>query len=83
MRIVRRLPKYLMLAVLLIGVGALAWRLLRSSDTPEAYVVAVEEPKLSALAARGKAAFEVNCAACHGQRGSGTEKGPPISSRHL
>lgn len=38
----------------------------------------VDEPTLSARASQGKTLFEANCATCHGERGAGTEKGPPL-----
>lgn len=38
----------------------------------------VAEPSLSARASHGKALFEANCATCHGERGAGTGKGPPL-----
>lgn len=43
--------------------------------TPRREVV---EPALSARASQGKALFEANCATCHGERGAGTGKGPPL-----
>lgn len=41
-------------------------------------VLEITEPELSTLAASGKSLFEANCAACHGIKASGTEKGPPL-----
>ncbi|ABQ39785.1 cytochrome c [Bradyrhizobium sp. BTAi1] len=38
----------------------------------------VAEPALSGRATRGKALFGANCATCHGERGAGTDKGPPL-----
>jgi mono/diheme cytochrome c family protein len=38
----------------------------------------VTEPALSARASRGKGLFEANCATCHGERGAGTDRGPPL-----
>jgi len=35
-------------------------------------------PAFSPLAAEGQALFEANCATCHGQIGTGTQKGPPL-----
>ncbi|MDA0655418.1 MAG: cytochrome c [Proteobacteria bacterium] len=35
-------------------------------------------PKLSITAVSGKKAFDANCAQCHGQNASGTNKGPPL-----
>ncbi len=43
-----------------------------------ATVVEVEVPELSRVARRGAAAFDANCARCHGEHGRGTEKGPPL-----
>lgn len=34
--------------------------------------------RLSAQAIKGKPIYEANCAACHGQNGIGTDKGPPF-----
>lgn len=33
---------------------------------------------LSAIGISGRAAFEANCAACHGLKAAGTDKGPPL-----
>jgi cytochrome c len=33
---------------------------------------------LSAHATKGKPIYEANCSLCHGQNGSGTDKGPPF-----
>ena len=41
----------------------------------------IREPDLSGALATGKFAFTVKCAACHGDRGQGTEKGPPFLSK--
>jgi mono/diheme cytochrome c family protein len=38
----------------------------------------VRVPELSAAARRGQAAFDENCATCHGSKAAGTEKGPPL-----
>lgn len=35
-------------------------------------------PKLSGPATMGQIAFEENCAACHGKKAAGTDKGPPF-----
>lgn len=35
-------------------------------------------PELTAVAAMGQIAFEANCAACHGLKAAGTDKGPPF-----
>jgi mono/diheme cytochrome c family protein len=36
-------------------------------------------PPLSAAAEAGKAAFDANCAACHGANGAGSERGPTFA----
>lgn len=41
-------------------------------------MVNVKVPPLSDVAARGKVAFDANCASCHGVNASGTDKGPPL-----
>jgi mono/diheme cytochrome c family protein len=35
-------------------------------------------PELSAAAMQGRAAFDKNCATCHGRNATGTDKGPPL-----
>lgn len=35
-------------------------------------------PQLSAAAQMGQIAFQENCAACHGEKASGSDKGPPL-----
>jgi len=38
-------------------------------------------PELTAAAAMGKTAFDEKCAACHGLKAAGTDKGPPFIHR--
>jgi len=45
---------------------------------PPAQQVNVKVPALSETAARGKAAFDANCAPCHGANAAGTDRGPPL-----
>jgi mono/diheme cytochrome c family protein len=68
------LPKYLVLGVLAAGLGVFIWQLAGPGVRP----TDVKVPTLSTLAVEGKAAFEANCAACHGLSAAGTEKGPPL-----
>ncbi|TLP42154.1 cytochrome c [Cohaesibacter sp. CAU 1516] len=35
-------------------------------------------PKLSVIGAEGRDLFNVNCSACHGEDGKGSEAGPPL-----
>jgi len=63
-------------AVVIGGIGVAAWQLL--ADNAGAASVHVKVPELSTRAAAGKLAFDANCAVCHGNNGSGTDKGPPF-----
>jgi mono/diheme cytochrome c family protein len=78
MSIAKSLPKTVVLAVLAAGAIVLAWPLLKPSGTSGPYTVNGTEPALSAAAVTGKSLFEANCAGCHGLKGAGTEKGPPL-----
>jgi cytochrome c len=49
---------------------------LRSNKSSNSDVIAVTS--LSAQATKGKSIYEANCSSCHGQNGSGTDKGPPF-----
>ncbi len=49
-----------------------------SSDSGTKPTVNVKVPELSAAATVGEAAFNANCAACHGRNAAGTQKGPPL-----
>ena len=42
----------------------------------------VNQPKLSAKGIFGKLAYDKFCASCHGQNGTGTDKGPPFLHRY-
>ena len=46
-----------------------------AQSTPVAVLVPRE---LSLTAQKGQAAFDANCAKCHGQNASGTDQGPPL-----
>jgi mono/diheme cytochrome c family protein len=71
-------PKYLVVAVLAAGLGVLLWQLVGSGGASKKVTVDVKVPDLSAVAITGKTAFEANCAACHGAKAAGTDKGPPL-----
>ncbi len=70
--------KYFVLAFLAAGLGLVAWRAFVPSANGEGHTVSIKVPVLSAVAVRGKAAFDANCATCHGVNASGTDKGPPL-----
>lgn len=76
MTVSNRLIPFLVISVLLLGAGATAMRLISPKDSSSGGDVVV--PKLSALAARGKFAFDANCASCHGANAAGTDNGPPF-----
>lgn len=78
MRLKDNAPKYFVLAFFAAGLGLVAWQALAPSANGEAYTVSVNVPDLSPAAVRGKAAFDANCAICHGVNASGTDKGPPL-----
>ncbi len=81
MKIRDNLAKYAVVAVLAGGVGIWLWRLTDGGPSgPGRSVVRVDVtvPELSAQALAGKAAFDDNCAACHGPNASGTKQGPPL-----
>lgn len=40
--------------------------------------LSVTVPKLSGMAAKGRANFAANCAQCHGENAAGSDKGPPL-----
>ena len=74
------LTKYVMptlvVGVLLLGVGVIASRWLGTADSGT--TIAIKQPALSAIATRGKNAFDTICASCHGANAAGTGKGPPL-----
>jgi mono/diheme cytochrome c family protein len=50
----------------------------QSERAPADQATSVRTPPLSDVAARGKVAFDANCATCHGANASGTDQGPPL-----
>ena len=71
-----RLPFLIVIAVLVAGAAIIGSRFL-SSSAPRA-VVDVRVPVLSPMALKGQAAYEENCALCHGTNAAGGETGPPF-----
>jgi len=73
--------KPIAIAVLAVGAGLIVSRWLDASLTSqrmvEAEAIAVPA-KLSQLAEKGRTLFDANCAVCHGEKGTGTEQGPPF-----
>ncbi|MBT3786915.1 MAG: cytochrome c [Alphaproteobacteria bacterium] len=71
-----RLPALGVLAFCLLGAGLLGWKFFGGPGNPN--VVDVTMPPLSDIASAGKQVFDANCAACHGDKANGTDKGPPL-----
>jgi mono/diheme cytochrome c family protein len=70
--------KLLVVAVLVLGAGFVAWRSFGPSGQSGRSDELVIPQKLTAAASLGKQAFDKNCAECHGVNASGTDKGPPL-----
>jgi len=70
--------KILVLVVIGLGIGIVGWRVLSpvifDSGDSQAFVI----PQFTAVAQKGETAFDANCAECHGENATGTEKGPPL-----
>lgn len=72
------LPKYVVLGVVAAGLVVFAWQLVGPSNRSGVRAVDVKEPRLSEVAVAGKTFFDATCAACHGLKAAGTDKGPPL-----
>ncbi len=70
--------KYVVLAAGTAGAVLLALKLPESARVEKHRV---HMPMLSELGRNGMVAFDKNCAQCHGQNGSGSDKGPPLIHR--
>lgn len=77
MSLSEHLPKILIVGLLIGGVGVVANNMM--SGPSKATIVDVKMPAtLSKGAESGSKLFAENCAACHGENGSGTDQGPPL-----
>jgi mono/diheme cytochrome c family protein len=65
-------------ATLAAAIVALVWLLQIDRGATQ---VDVRVPQLSPTAQAGRAAFETNCASCHGPAAGGTDQGPPLVHR--
>lgn len=67
-----------LLSLMILSAGLLGC----AQDPPEPgtsdFATTIQQVEIPAELAAGEAAFEANCAACHGIRGLGTEQGPPL-----
>jgi len=78
MRKIKLTPKHFVIAFFAVGIAVWLWQAFAPRTTGTGNTVAVTVPDLSPLAQRGKAAFDANCAACHGANAAGTNQGPPL-----
>jgi len=76
MGVLSHLPKIGVGAIVVFGVGIIGWNMTNSGSRSANVDVSV--PELSSHAVAGQAAFQQSCASCHGDNGSGSDKGPPL-----
>ena len=67
--------------MILILAGAYYFLSGNRGDSASGPLVEVTVPSLSGAAKLGEAAFNDNCAACHGTNAAGSDKGPPLIHR--
>ena len=60
------------------GIISVAGSAYLTSVAAQQIVSKVKKPKLSPIGLLGKGAYEESCARCHGKKGAGTRKGPPL-----
>lgn len=70
--------KYIVIGVLVLGIGIIGWRKFGPSDGQGRSTEIVAPQQLSAAASLGKKGFDGNCIQCHGGNAAGTEQGPPL-----
>ena len=77
MNIAQQFPKFLIIGLLLGGIGVVVNNMMSSSG--DGVIVDVRIPQqLSEVSQQGRKIFSENCATCHGENGSGSDKGPPL-----
>lgn len=77
MKIAKYLPKVLIIGLLLGGIGVVANNIFSSTENTS-HVDVKMPSSFSAKAMEGRIAFTKNCQTCHGENGSGSDKGPPL-----
>lgn len=73
--------QWMLAVVAIVVIGAIVWRLYPQKAGPGtgAPIVDVTVPELDTLALAGKAAFDANCASCHGANAAGQDGvAPPL-----
>ncbi|MBZ0164999.1 MAG: cytochrome c [Notoacmeibacter sp.] len=75
-----QLPKVFVLGFFGLGAAILISKNYQSTSAGDTAVarVNVTQAALSQTASEGEALFAANCATCHGEKASGTDKGPPL-----
>jgi len=76
MGVLSHLPKIGVGAIVVLGIGVIGWKVIGPGNSSAH--VDVRVPELSSHAASGQTAFQENCASCHGDNASGSDKGPPL-----
>ena len=76
MKLSERMPAVFVIGFFALGLAVLGWKFIFGGEGTTR--VSVKIPELSALASTGKAAYDANCAQCHGANGSGADEGPPL-----
>ena len=69
---------YILIAVMAAGGFVLYSKISQDSGKSSATISEITVPKLSVIGAEGRDLFNVNCSACHGEDGKGSEVGPPL-----
>ncbi len=76
MKLAEKLPAVAVVAALAGGFAIMISNFNPSAEPPGITELVI--PDLSAIAQRGKTAFDANCLACHGQNATGSDMGPPL-----
>lgn len=72
------LPKLMVIGVLVVGGGGLAYQHLSAKSAADAAPALIVPEQFSSQAQAGNLAYNATCAQCHGVNGVGTDKGPPF-----
>lgn len=71
--------RFILFVVAVAILGGASWFMFaRPASDEGGRRVEVIVPRLTDAAARGRVAFEQNCASCHGVNAGGTQQGPPL-----
>lgn len=70
-----------LIAVVALGLAVWFTASSRDEDTDGIDLSMIVVPGLTAAARDGRDLFDANCAACHGENATGSDKGPPLIHR--